>query len=240
MRAIAYLSLVKVDGNLPIILDGMTPTGDEQRATVLENYKHIEEDLLFADANLPAPGATANVGRVSSSVAKTALSTDGTEEYWNSMNLANLVPTISTDSIIRRLTQVDPTDSSKILFIASAEDGGTRTASITGAFVALSLSINKLLAKKKISKNPIKDFIAGVSCGIVNGEILVDLDYSEDSNAEVDANFVFTKNSGISEIQISGEKNPFPSNSIQKMIISCEKAAKQIFEIQKRIISPVE
>ena len=119
-------------------------------------------------------------------------------------------------------------------------DGGTRTASITGAFVALSLSINKLLAKKKISKNPIKDFIAGVSCGIVNGEILVDLDYLEDSNAEVDANFVFTKNSGISEIQISGEKNPFPSNSIQKMIISCEKAAKQIFEIQKRIISPVE
>ena len=119
-------------------------------------------------------------------------------------------------------------------------DGGTRTASITGAFVALSLSINKLLAKKKILKNPIKDFIAGVSCGIVNGEILVDLDYSEDSNAEVDANFVFTKNSGISEIQISGEKNPFPSNSIQKMIISCEKAAKQIFEIQKRIISPVE
>ena len=87
-------------------------------------------------------------------------------------------------------------------------DGGTRTASITGAFVALSLSINKLLAIKKISKNPIKDFIAGVSCGIVNGEILVDLDYLEDSNAEVDANFVFTKNSGISEIQISGEKNP--------------------------------
>ena len=119
-------------------------------------------------------------------------------------------------------------------------DGGTRTASITGAFVALSLSINKLLAKKKISKNPIKDFIAGVSCGIVNGEILVDLDYLEDSNAEVDANFVFTKNSGISEIQISGEKNPFPSNSIQKMIISCEKAAKQIFEIQKRIISQIE
>ena len=73
MRAIAYLSLVKVYGNLPIILDGMTPTGDEQRATVLENYKHIEADLLFAESNLPAPGATANVGRASSSVAKTAL-----------------------------------------------------------------------------------------------------------------------------------------------------------------------
>ena len=73
LRAIAYLSLVKVYGNLPIILDGMTPTGDEQRATVLENYQHIEADLLYAEANLPASGATANVGRVSSSVAKTAL-----------------------------------------------------------------------------------------------------------------------------------------------------------------------
>ncbi|MEK9517549.1 MAG: RagB/SusD family nutrient uptake outer membrane protein, partial [Flavobacteriaceae bacterium] len=73
LRAFAYLGLVKVYGNLPIILDGLTPTGDEQRATVLENYKHIEEDLLFAEANLPAPGATANFGRASAAAAKTAL-----------------------------------------------------------------------------------------------------------------------------------------------------------------------
>ena len=73
LRAVAYLSLVKVYGNLPIILDGMTPTGEELRATVLENYQHIEADLLIAEVNLPLPGATANVGRASAAAAKTAL-----------------------------------------------------------------------------------------------------------------------------------------------------------------------
>jgi hypothetical protein len=73
LRAFAYFQLVREHGNMPIILDGMTPTGDEQRATVLENYQHIEADLLFAESNLPVPGATANVGRVSSAAAKTLL-----------------------------------------------------------------------------------------------------------------------------------------------------------------------
>jgi hypothetical protein len=73
LRAYSYLCLVKVYGNLPVILDGLTPTGEEQRATVLENYKHIEADLLFAESNLPAPGATANFGRASAAAAKTAL-----------------------------------------------------------------------------------------------------------------------------------------------------------------------
>ena len=119
-------------------------------------------------------------------------------------------------------------------------DGGTRTASINGAWVATRIAVNKLLKNGIIKSNPMKKGVSAISCGIIAGTVLLDLDYLEDSNAEVDANFVFTKNSGISEIQISGEKNPFPSNSIQKMIISCEKAAKQIFEIQKRIISQIE
>jgi len=69
-RALCYFDLVKRYGNMPKILDGMTPTGDETRATVLENYMHIEEDLKIAEANLPNPGATANVGRVSKAAAK--------------------------------------------------------------------------------------------------------------------------------------------------------------------------
>ena len=73
LRAFAYLQLVREHGNMPIILDGMTPTGDEERATVLENYQHIEADLLIAEANLPTPGSTANVGRASSAAAKTLL-----------------------------------------------------------------------------------------------------------------------------------------------------------------------
>lgn len=73
LRALSYFHLVRTHGNMPIILDGYTPTGEEQRATVLQNYQHIEEDLKIAEANLPAPGAVKSVGRVSSAAAKTLL-----------------------------------------------------------------------------------------------------------------------------------------------------------------------
>ena len=72
-RALSYFNLVKTHGNMPIILDDYTPTGEEVRATVLENYQHIEEDLLIAEVGLPNPGAVSNLGRVSSAVAKTLL-----------------------------------------------------------------------------------------------------------------------------------------------------------------------
>merc|ERR1711991_339590 len=85
-------------------------------------------------------------------------------------------------------------------------DGGTRTASITGAYVALALAVKKLLKKNILTKNPIKDSLAVISCGVVYGKTLVDLDYNEDSMADVDANFVFAKKMGVSEVQISGEK----------------------------------
>ena len=84
-------------------------------------------------------------------------------------------------------------------------DGGTRTASISGAFVALSLAVKKLLDKKVLTENPIIDSISAISCGILDNEVYVDLDYSEDSIADVDANIILTKNSGISEVQASGE-----------------------------------
>ena len=73
LRAYSYFHLVREHGNMPIVIDGMTPTGKEARATVLENYKQIESDLLLAEVSLPAPGSTANVGRASKSAAKTLL-----------------------------------------------------------------------------------------------------------------------------------------------------------------------
>lgn len=73
LRALAYFHLVRTHGNMPVILDGYTPTGEEERATVLENYLHIEEDLKIAEANLPAPGAVKSIGRVSSGAAKALL-----------------------------------------------------------------------------------------------------------------------------------------------------------------------
>ena len=85
-------------------------------------------------------------------------------------------------------------------------------------------------------KNPIKDYIAAVSCGVLNGDVFVDLDYSEDSIADVDANFVFTKELGIAEIQISGEKNTFSLDQVTKMINEAKKAADQIFKIQESVI----
>ena len=75
-------------------------------------------------------------------------------------------------------------------------DGGTRTASITGGYVALALAVKKLLKDGTLSKNPVKDSLSAISCGVVNGKTLVDLDYEEDSMADVDANFVFAKKNG--------------------------------------------
>ena len=113
----------------------------------------------------------------------------------------------------------------------------TRTASITGGFVAMSLAIKKLLSENKIKTNPVKDYIAAISCGIVKGNVLVDLDYIEDSSAQVDANFVMTKNSGFSEIQISGEESTFSSNFIDDMIKKGGQAIRKIFDIQKNALT---
>ncbi len=115
-------------------------------------------------------------------------------------------------------------------------DGGTRTASISGAFVALSLAIKNLMHKGIIKINPIKDSISAISCGIIKNDILIDLDYEEDSKADVDANFVITKNSGISEIQISGEKKNFTHEQMNEMTELCDHACKKIFIAQKKII----
>ena len=97
-------------------------------------------------------------------------------------------------------------------------DGGTRTTSVTGAFVAMSLAIKKLLKQGVLTENPIKDYLAAISCGIINTKIFMDLDYEEDSNADVDANFIFAKKLGISEVQISGEGSTFSLKLMNEMI----------------------
>ena len=112
-------------------------------------------------------------------------------------------------------------------------DGGTRTASITGGFVALSLAIKKYMDSNKSIQNPIKDYVAAISCGIVKNEVLVDLDYSEDSIAEVDANFVITQKSGFSEVQATGEENTFNENELLEMMEKVELVSEKIFKIQK-------
>ncbi len=115
-------------------------------------------------------------------------------------------------------------------------DGGTRTASITGGFVALSLALKKYVNKGILKSDPIRENIAAISCGIVKGTVMVDLDYEEDSSAEVDANFVISEKSGFSEVQITGEEKTFCSNSINEMLDKSQLVIKEIFKIQKDAI----
>jgi ribonuclease PH len=112
-------------------------------------------------------------------------------------------------------------------------DGGTRTASITGAWVALYQAINFLLKSGKLTENPIMDQVAAISCGIYKNQELVDLDYEEDSNAETDGNFVMTSNNGIVEIQTTAEEKPFNKEQFQKLLNLAEISTKKIFKIQK-------
>ncbi|MDR2598560.1 MAG: ribonuclease PH [Holosporales bacterium] len=111
-------------------------------------------------------------------------------------------------------------------------DGGTRTASITGSFVAMYLACQKLLKSRRVLENPIKSQVVAISCGIVENAPLLDLDYSEDSKAEVDANFVLSED-GIIEIQISGEQRPFNDNEFNKLLEYAKKGKDELIEKQR-------
>ena len=108
-------------------------------------------------------------------------------------------------------------------------DGGTRTASITGGCVALFLAIKNHLKDHRA----VKDYVAAVSLGIVDGEILVDLDYNEDSNAETDMNIVMTGSDSLIEIQGTAEENPFSKDQLNDMIMLASTSIKSLIEIQK-------
>jgi ribonuclease PH len=97
-------------------------------------------------------------------------------------------------------------------------DGGTRTASITGAYVALALAAEKLVAAGTIARSPLTGSIAAVSCGIVGGVPLLDLDYPEDSSAEVDANVVMTGDGGLVEVQATAERTPLSRAHLDELL----------------------
>ncbi len=115
-------------------------------------------------------------------------------------------------------------------------DGGTRTAAITGAFVALKLAVKNLLERGVLEKDPVKTYLAAVSCGVVGGEVLVDLTFEEDAVAEVDANFVMTEEGEWVEIQVTGEKGPFSWKTFEKMKNASSEAILQLIQIQKEVL----
>lgn len=112
-------------------------------------------------------------------------------------------------------------------------DGGTRTASITGGFVALARAFEFLKSQGQIEKNPLKFQVAGLSSGFVNGELLVDLDYEEDSNCDSDVNFVLTSDKALVEVQGTAEGAPFTALQLGELIENTQKASQVLFEAQK-------
>jgi len=112
-------------------------------------------------------------------------------------------------------------------------DGGTRTASITGAYIALSNAIERLILEGVLEENPITDYLAATSVGIVNGETLLDLCYEEDSNADVDMNVVMTGAGKFVEIQGTAEESTFTREELNEFLILAEKGINDLIIVQK-------
>lgn len=114
-------------------------------------------------------------------------------------------------------------------------DGGTRTASVTGAWVVLREAVNGLLSSRAIKSDPITGCVGAVSCGIYKGSAVLDLDYAEDSAAEADANFVLTDKGGIVEIQATAETFPFSENKFSDLFALAQTGIQDINVIQKNL-----
>lgn len=116
-------------------------------------------------------------------------------------------------------------------------DGGTRTASITGAFVAMGLALQKLVEAGTLSAAPIRDFVAATSVGVVDGRVMLDLAYEEDSRAEVDMNFVLTGAKRIVEIQATAEQHPFDDEQLREMMQLARRGVESLIAKQRVILS---
>lgn len=118
-------------------------------------------------------------------------------------------------------------------------DGGTRTTSITGAFVAMTIAINKIVKKHDLPVFPVTDFLASTSVGIVGDKALLDLNYDEDSKAKVDMNVVMTGAGQFVELQGTGEERPFTRGELDQMLELAEHGIKEMIELQKEALGPI-
>lgn len=116
-------------------------------------------------------------------------------------------------------------------------DGGTRCASITGAWVALSLAFRHMERHRVIAKSPMSGQVAAVSCGLVGGAAVLDLDYAEDSDAEADANFVLTEGGGIVEIQGTAEKAPFSEEQFSQLMQLAKQGTARLYDMQRAALA---
>lgn len=115
-------------------------------------------------------------------------------------------------------------------------DGGTRCASITGGFVALMLAVRWLMEQGRVRENPISDFVAAVSAGVWNSEMILDLDYEEDSACELDANFVVAGSGKFIEIQATGEQHPFAPEQMTDLMKLAAQGCEKLIALQKQVL----
>lgn len=115
-------------------------------------------------------------------------------------------------------------------------DGGTRTAAITGGFVALADAVRRLVDDKVIRANPLQDYVAAVSVGVVGGDLLLDLSYDEDSKAQVDMNVVMTGNGRIVEVQGTAEGKPFSKKEMDQLLRLAQKGIRELTRCQKKLL----
>jgi len=115
-------------------------------------------------------------------------------------------------------------------------DGGTRTASITGAFIALRQAINSLLATGKLGQDPMRSHVAAVSVGVIGGAPLLDLNYAEDSTADVDFNIVMTEAGQFVEIQGTAERNPFGDDKLGELLRLGKKGISELIQLQRQVL----
>ncbi len=116
-------------------------------------------------------------------------------------------------------------------------DGGTRTASITGAFIALGIAMKKLVEAGTLTAAPLRDFVAAISVGIVDGEIMLDLSYEEDARADVDMNFVMTGGKKLVEVQATAERRVFDEDQLRRMLELAKKGVESLVGKQQAILS---
>ena len=116
-------------------------------------------------------------------------------------------------------------------------DGGTRTAAICGAWIALHDCVTWMKARKMLTREPLKDHVAAVSCGMVKGESVLDLDYAEDSAADADSNFVMTGSGGIVEVQGTAETTAFSQESFDQLMALAKKGIGELVALQKLTVS---
>jgi ribonuclease PH len=116
-------------------------------------------------------------------------------------------------------------------------DGGTRTAAITGSYVALHIAINKLIKSGALKTLPLTDHVAAVSCGIFNGVPVLDLDYPEDSKAQTDGNFVLTGSGKFVEIQSTAEQSPFDKSEFDALLALAQKGIAELVVLQRAAIA---